>query len=89
MNLKHQFNRIGHLFDGGCEKSQAVAEAWAGKGIKRARTDLEKLVGNEEKMIRHMRANSTLYLVVAALIAGALIAKLLLESRDARQAPLL
>jgi hypothetical protein len=98
MNLRNEFNRIGHLFNDGVEKTQRVTEDWKEEGAKRAtdaarrvrdQVDVRNLVSAEEKIVQHVRENPALYLMAAALLIGALIAKLILESRQARHAPLL
>jgi hypothetical protein len=100
MNLKNEFNRIGHLFNGGLAKAQHEAGHWAEKGTKEANalsrrvrdrvdTGTRELVSMEESIVRHVRENPALYLCAAALLMGALVAKLVLESRRASRAPLL
>ena len=98
MNLKHEFNRIGHLFNDGVEKTHKVTEDWVDKQSRQAagaarrvrdQVDMRSLVSAEERIVRHVRENPALYLMGAALVIGALIAKLILESRETRQAPLL
>jgi hypothetical protein len=100
MDIRHEFNRIGHLFNDGVEKTQKKAGHWAGKGTKRANelsrrmrdqldTGTRNAVSVEESMVRHMRENPALYIIGAALLIGALIAKLILESRQNSETPLL
>jgi hypothetical protein len=100
MNLRNEFNRIGHLFNGGVEKTQKVTGDWADMGAKQATgvarrvraqvgTGTRGFVTAEESIVRHVRENPALYLIGAALLIGALIAKLIIESRETRQAPLL
>lgn len=99
MNLRHEFNRIGHLFDDGIEKTQKAAGDWVDKPAKQAgrmarrvrdQVDMRSLVTVEERIVRHVRENPALYLMGAALVIGALLAKLIMESsRETRQAPLL
>jgi hypothetical protein len=55
----------------------------------RDQVDLRKFVTAEERIVRHVRENPALYLMCAALIIGGLIARMMIESRDARHAPLL
>jgi hypothetical protein len=101
MNLRNEFNRIGHIFTDGVEKTHKAAGALADEGAKRAnglarrvqdRADVRALVTTEERIVRHVRENPALYLMGAALLIGALIAKLILEARQSpqdRPAPLL
>ena len=98
MNIRHEFNRIGHLFTNGVEKTQKTAAEWVDERARqtngmarrmRERVDLHKLVTTEDRIVRHLRENSTLYLVGAAVLLGALIAKRVMESREAPRAPLL
>ena len=100
MNLRNEFNRIGHLFHNGQTKTQATAENWAEKQARHAATAARRmreqintgtgsLVNAEEEIVRHVRENPALYLMATALVIGALIAKLIIESRQTRRAPLL
>lgn len=100
MSLKHEFNRIGHLFNGGLEKTQHTAGHWADQGTKRANELSRRARGRvdagtrsiltvEEAVVRHARENPALYAFGAALLIGALIAKLVMEARRTAQAPLL
>jgi hypothetical protein len=97
MNLKHEFNRISHLFHNGVENSRQAATDFTEQQAKRARhvrrqvdAGARSLVSAEEAMVRHVRENPALYLVGAAIIIGALIAKLLIESSQrAKDAPLM
>ena len=100
MSLRHEFNRIGHLFNGGLEKTQHTAGHWADQGAERANelsrrvrgqvdAGTRNIVGVEEAIVRHVRENPALYAFGAALLIGALIAKLVLESRRTASAPLL
>ena len=101
MNLRNEFNRIGHLFHDGVDKTQKASEDWADKRTKQAagmahrvrdQVDLRRFVSAEEAIVKHVRENPALYLMGAALVIGALIAKLIIESResrDSRHAPLL
>ena len=98
MNLRNEFNRVGHLFHNGGEKTQKASEEWMDRGAKEAaavaqrvrdRIDTRRLVSAEEAIIGHIRENPALYLVGAALLFGALIAKLIIEARESRRAPLL
>jgi hypothetical protein len=52
-------------------------------------TGTRTLVTAEEAIVRHVRENPALYLIGTALVIGALIAKLIIESRQTAQAPLL
>jgi len=101
MNLRHEFNRIGHLFGNGVEKTQNVTGHWADQGARQATgmarrmrqqmdTGRHTFVTAEERIVHHVRENPALYLMGAALLIGALVAKLIMESRtETRQAPLL
>ena len=95
MNLKNEFNRIGHLLNDGVEKTQKAAGAWVDEQANgmarrvRDHVDLRKVVTTEERIVRHVRENPALYLLGTALVIGALIAKLIIQSRETRQAPLL
>jgi len=100
MNLRHEFNRVGHLFNGGLEKTKEEAGHWADKGTKKADelsrrvrdkvdTGTRSVVSLEESIVQHMRENPALYVFAAALLIGALVAKLVLESRQTSRAPLL
>lgn len=100
MNLKKEFNRIGHLFNGGVEKTQHEAGQWVGKGAKqadkmsrqireRAGTRRRQIITFEEALVKHVRENPALYVFAAALLLGVLIARLVLESRRTSRAPLL
>ena len=100
MNLRHEYNRIGHLLNGGLEKTKEEAGHWADKGTKQANeltrrvrdqvdTGTRNIVSVEESIVQHMRENPALYLFAAALLIGTLIAKLVLESRQTARAPLL
>ena len=96
MNLRNEFSRLSHLFHNGVETTRHTADEWSGKPAAAARQMRQRvdagtrsLVTAEEAMVRHVRQNPALYLIGTALIIGPLIAKLLIESRQARQAPLL
>jgi hypothetical protein len=97
MSLRHEFNRIAHLFDDGVEKTGKQAGQLLEKGSRefkrRAREQVDAgrkgALSLEESIVQHVRENPALYLVGAALLIGALIARLLLESRRAPQPPLL
>ncbi|MGA3169492.1 MAG: hypothetical protein ABSE62_00615 [Chthoniobacteraceae bacterium] len=100
MNLRKEFNRIGHLFDDGLGKTQKKAGALLDKPSKQAAAMTRRMqdqvaaggrnvVSAEEMAVRHMRENPALYLICAALIVGVLAAKLIIELRDFRRAPLL
>jgi hypothetical protein len=98
MNIRNEFDRIGHLFHNGVHKTQKASEDWADKRVKQAscvaqkvrdQVDLRKFVTTEEAIVAHVRENPALYLLGAALVIGALIARLIMESRKTRQAPLL
>ena len=100
MSLKHEFNRIGHLFNGGVEKTQKHAAHWADEGTKKANdlsrrvrdrvdTGTRNIVSVEESIVRHVRENPALYAFGAALLIGALVARLVMEARRTPQAPLL
>ncbi len=100
MNIRHEFNRIGHLFNGGLEKTKQEAGHWADKGTQQANelsrrvrdqvdSGKRSVISVEESIVQHMRENPALYVFAAALLIGALIAKLVLESRHTSRAPLL
>ncbi len=100
MNLRHEFNRIGHLFNGGLEKTKEEAGHWADKGTRQANeltrrvrdrvdTGTRNIMSVEESIVQHVRENPALYVFAAALLIGALVAKLVLESRRTDRAPLL
>jgi len=100
MNLRKEFNRIGHLFDDGIGRTEKTTSALLDKSAKRAAAAARRMqdqaeagrrniVNAEEMAVRHVRENPGLYLICAALIIGALTAKLILELRDFRRAPLL
>jgi len=96
MNLKHEFNRIGHLVNDGVEKTSRATGTWmdtrAAGMAKQVRNQVDaqtrSLVTVEEKIVRHVRENPRLYLVGIALVIGALIAKLFMESRQTSSTPL-
>lgn len=93
MSLRHEFNRIAHLLDGGLEK----AEERAGKGTaeltRRVREQVDTgrrtVITAEEALVRHMRENPAIYVLGAALLIGVLIARLVLEASREPRAPLL
>jgi hypothetical protein len=100
MNLRNEFNRIGHLLHNGKDKTQRATEDWAGQQSRHAAetarrlrhqmdTGTRTLVTAEEAIVRHVRENPALYLIGTALVIGALIAKLIIESRQTAQTPLL
>jgi len=98
MNLRKEFNRMGHLFHNGVEKKSNASEEWADKRAKQAmgmaqrmrdQVDLRGFVSAEEKIVRHVRENPAVYLMATALVIGALIAKLIIQGNESRRAPLL
>ena len=98
MKLKRQFNRIGHLFNDGVEKTHKATEDWVDKRAKQAngiarrvryQADLRNFVSTEERIVRHVRENPALYLIGAVLVIGLLVARLVMESRETPEAPLL
>jgi hypothetical protein len=102
MNLRNEFNRLGHILHNGVDKTQQATEGLTGRGARQARgmakrmrnqVDLRSLATTEEKLVQHVRDNPALYLIGAALIIGALVAKLLLQSSahldESRRIPLL
>jgi hypothetical protein len=100
MSLGHQFNRIAHLFNGGTEETKKAAGHWLEAGsrraeefARRARREAEsrgrEIVSFEESLVRHARENPALYVFAAAVVIGAVIAKLILEARQERRVPLL
>jgi len=97
MSLKHEFNRIAHLFDDGVEKTGKQAGHWLEKGARELKrrtrhqvdTGRHNAVSVEESIVRHMRENPSIYIIGAALLIGALIARLILASRREPQPPFL
>ena len=100
MNLRNEFNRIGHLFNGGVAKTQHEAGQLVDKGAKRANqlartarkrmdTGTRNIVSVEESLVQHVRENPALYAFAVAVLIGALIAKLVMESRRTPRAPIL
>ena len=97
MNLKHEFNRIGHLVNGGVEKTQEAAGTWMekqGNGMARrlrdqVDTQAKRLLTVEEKIVQHVRENPALYIFSIALVIGALTVKLIMEPRQTRRVPVL
>ena len=100
MNLKHEFNRIGHLIHDGAEQARRDAGGWADKSSRTANQIAKKArrgiksgrrhsASFEESLVEHARGNPALYILGAALLAGLLIAKLVMEARHREQAPLL
>ncbi len=100
MNLRYEFNRIGHLFNDGVGKTQKLTGDWLQSPARRAERMARQLrsradsgrrsiVSAEDRFARHMREYPAIYLMGAALIVGALIAKLVFEARERPQAPLL
>jgi len=83
--------------NGGAEKAQKAAGTWAekkGNGMaRRVRDQMDtqtcSLLTAEEKIVQHVRENPGLYVIAIALVIGALLAKLIIEARETRQAPLL
>ena len=65
----------------------------ATKAAHRVRSQVDSgtrnIVSVEEALVRHVRDNPALYAIGVSLLLGALIAKLVLESRRDRQIPLL
>jgi hypothetical protein len=100
MSLKHEFNRLSHLFGDGVEKTEKQAAQWLDQGNRQAAelkhrmrhqidTGRRGVLSVEESFVRHMRENPALYIIGAALLIGALIARLVLDVRRPPQAPLL
>jgi hypothetical protein len=100
MSLKHEFNRIAHLFNDGVQKTEKHAGQWFDKGAhqagildrrvrEQARTGQRNLVSAEEAVVRHMRGNPAIYLIGAALLIGVLVARLVVEAQREPRAPLL
>jgi len=88
------------MFNDGVEKTRKEAGEWVESGSRRANeaarrtrgqvdAGTKNIVSVEESLVRHVRENPALYVIGAALLIGALIAKLVLEARQARDAPLL
>jgi len=83
--------------NGGVEKTQKSAGTWMqkrGNGMARRVRDQvgsqsRNLATAEEKIVEHVRGNPALYLFGIALVIGLLVAKLVMESHQARRAPLL
>ena len=100
MRLKHEFNRITHLFSDGVHNSEKKTNHWFQKGTcgasaidrrlrEQARASQRNLMTAEEAVVRHVRANPSLYLIGAAVLVGVLIARLVLEAQRTPRAPLL
>lgn len=100
MNIKREFNRIGHLFNDGVEKTQHETRQRLDQGVRRANeaarrlrtqvdTGTRSMVTIEEAIVRHMRENPALYIMGAALLIGALVVRVVLEARRMPPAPLL
>ena len=98
MKLRREFNRIGHLFNDGVEKTQKATGDWVDQRVKRAtgtarrvrnQANSRSLASAEERIVRHVREFPALYLIGVAVVIGVVIAKLILESRETRRAPLL
>ena len=100
MSLKHEFNRIGNLLNGGVTKTQHQAGHWADKGARQAQEISRRVrhrvesgtggvVSVEEAIVQHVRENPAVYIFGVALVIGALIAKLFLETRRVPEPPLL
>jgi len=100
MSLKHEFNRLSHLFDGGVENTRKHASHWldsgskqAGQFTRRVRDQVDSgrrgAVTLEESFVRHVRDNPAMYIMAAAILIGALIARLMIEARQPPRAPLL
>ena len=100
MSLKHEFNRIAHLFNDGVQKTEKQAGQWYDKGAhqagildrrmrEQARVSQRNLVSVEEAVVRHVRGNPALYLMGAALLIGVLVARLVIEAHREPRAPLL
>ena len=98
MNLRNEFNRIGHLFHNGVDKTQQATQGWAETGAKQAvgiagrmrrqmDTGARGFATTEEAIVRHVRQNPALYLMGAALLIGALVAKVLIEMRQTPRTP--
>jgi hypothetical protein len=93
MSLKHEFNRIAHLFDDGLETVEKQARTGAAGLTRRVREQVDSgrrnVITVEEAIVRHIRENPALYILGAALLAGVLIARLFLEASRKPRAPLL
>jgi hypothetical protein len=104
MSLKHEFNRIGHLFNGGVEKAEKHAGRFLQQKAQQSATRATELsrrmrrqvdtgarsaIAMEESIVRHIRQNPALYVMGAALLVGLIIARLILEARQTSRAPLL
>ncbi len=100
MSLKHEFNRIAHLFNDGVQKTEKQAGQWYEKGAhqagildrrvrEQARAGQRNLVSAEDALVRHVRGNPALYVIGAALLIGVLVARLVIEVQREPRAPLL
>lgn len=97
MNLKHEVNRLSHLFN---DRVHTATDEWGGKAksaandaARGARWGLETgrkgLMSTEEMILGHVRSNSNLYIVAAIVLLGAALAKFLMAGHEEAQAPLL
>jgi len=93
MSLRHEFNRIAHLFDDGLEKAEKEAGKGTAELTRRVRehvdTGRRNVITAEEAIVKHVRENQALYALGAAVLIGVLIARLILEGRRTPRAPLL
>jgi hypothetical protein len=93
MSLRHEFNRIAHLFDGGLEKAEKQAGPYTAGLSRRMREQVDtgrrSVITAEEAIVRHVRENPALYVLAAALLIGVLIARLVLEASREPRVPLL
>lgn len=101
MNLKHEINRLAHLFNDGVEQAQTATEEWGGHAKIAARetaararhglrTGRKTLMSGEEMVLDHVRSNRNLYIFAALILVAAAVSKLLIASREeVPHAPLL
>ena len=93
MNLKHEINRLSHLFNDGVEKAQTATDEWGDKAKWAAndaaararyglRTGRKSIASAEEMVLGHVRSNSNLYVFAALILVAAAVAKLLIASRE-------
>lgn len=97
MNLKHEVNRLSHLFTDGLENLHTATDDFTGKvkstamdTAKQARNSGRRILSAEEMIVGHMRGHSGLYIMGLLILLGALAAKLLLErDTETPEVPLL
>ena len=101
MNLKHEINRLSHLFNDGVDRAQTATDEWGDRAKSAAndaasrarhglRTGRKSFVSAEDLVLSHVRSNTNLYIFAALLLVATAVAKLLIASREeVAQAPLL